>query len=411
MIAELGYESSLVARSLRSRRTNVIGILVADIEPFSAELLKGAAAAIRATRLRADRLLRQRARQGALRAGSGATSPGSAARSPTGSSSSPRRSSTSSTPARSSPSTPTPVRRACPASTPTTSPARSPPREYLIGLGHRRIGFLAGRPDLESARLREQGFRDALAGAGIALDPDLIRVGEYELGDVRGAGPPAAARSTSRRRRSSPPTTCRPSRRCTSPARSGCPCPDDVSVIGFDNIPESALTEPPLTTIDQSIQQMGQEAVRLLVDLHRGRRPTVRSRSRCRRSSSSASPAARRRGAMTRRRRRPTPRIGTPRRTVGRAGRRPARPDDPRGEGGPARQRLGVPARRRTRARRRAGRRPAPPRPRAGHPDLGRQQPRRPRRRRRSPTRSSATSSPRPASASRRSSTRRSARG
>ena len=43
VIDELGYESSLVARSLRSQRTNVIGILVADIEPFSAELLKGAA--------------------------------------------------------------------------------------------------------------------------------------------------------------------------------------------------------------------------------------------------------------------------------------------------------------------------------------------------------------------------------
>ena len=48
VIDELGYESSLVARSLRSHRTNVIGILVADIEPFSAELLKGAGAAIRA---------------------------------------------------------------------------------------------------------------------------------------------------------------------------------------------------------------------------------------------------------------------------------------------------------------------------------------------------------------------------
>ena len=39
VIDELGYESSLVAQSLRSHRTNVIGILVADIEPFSAELL------------------------------------------------------------------------------------------------------------------------------------------------------------------------------------------------------------------------------------------------------------------------------------------------------------------------------------------------------------------------------------
>ena len=47
VIDELGYEPSLVARSLRSHRTNVIGILVADLEPFSAELLKGAARGIR----------------------------------------------------------------------------------------------------------------------------------------------------------------------------------------------------------------------------------------------------------------------------------------------------------------------------------------------------------------------------
>ena len=47
VIDDLGYESSLVARSLRSQRTNVIGVLVPDIEPFSAELLKGAAKAVR----------------------------------------------------------------------------------------------------------------------------------------------------------------------------------------------------------------------------------------------------------------------------------------------------------------------------------------------------------------------------
>src|SRR5258708_36167003 len=50
VIDELGYASSIGAQSLRSHRTNVIGILVADIEPFSAELLKGAARAIRGTR-------------------------------------------------------------------------------------------------------------------------------------------------------------------------------------------------------------------------------------------------------------------------------------------------------------------------------------------------------------------------
>ena len=49
VIEELGYQSSLVAQSLRSRSTNVIGVLVTDIEPFSAELLKGVARAIDGT--------------------------------------------------------------------------------------------------------------------------------------------------------------------------------------------------------------------------------------------------------------------------------------------------------------------------------------------------------------------------
>src|SRR3954471_18559063 len=43
VIERLGYEASLVARSLRNRRTNVVGVLVADFEPFSTEVLKGAA--------------------------------------------------------------------------------------------------------------------------------------------------------------------------------------------------------------------------------------------------------------------------------------------------------------------------------------------------------------------------------
>ena len=76
VIEELGYEASLVAQSLRNHRTNVIGILVADLEPFSTELLKGAADAIRGQRLRAGRLLGGRQRRRPRSAGSGGTCPG-----------------------------------------------------------------------------------------------------------------------------------------------------------------------------------------------------------------------------------------------------------------------------------------------------------------------------------------------
>ena len=50
----------------------------------------------------------------------------------------------------------------------------------------------------------------------------------------------------------------------------GLSVPDDLSVVGFDNVPESALCDPPLTTIDQSIQQMGYDAVGLLLSLIEG---------------------------------------------------------------------------------------------------------------------------------------------
>ena len=56
---------------------------------------------------------------------------------------------------------------------------------HLIELGHRRIGFVAGRPDLRSAGLRDAGYRRALSDAGIPLDPSLVGIGRYELDATR----------------------------------------------------------------------------------------------------------------------------------------------------------------------------------------------------------------------------------
>jgi LacI family transcriptional regulator len=271
VIEELGYESSLVARSMRSRRTNVIGILVADIEPFSAELLKGAANAIRDTDY--ELIVYSGSGHGKEHSGwerrnvsrlSGTLTDGIIL------------------------VTPTVVDVSDVAPIVIVDPHAGPPSlpcvhsnnlagavaatEYLIALGHRRIGFLAGRPDLESARLREQGFRTALAGAGIELDPDLVRVGEYA---------PETSEEPARELLTldAPPTAIFAANDLSAietmlVARSlGRRIPEDVSVIGFDNIPESALTDPPLTTIDQSIQAMGEEAVRLLVKLIDGTTP------------------------------------------------------------------------------------------------------------------------------------------
>ena len=112
--------------------------------------------------------------------------------------------------------------------------------DYLIGLGHRRIGFIAGRPDLESARLREQGYLKALERSGIEFDPDLVRVGEYTREATEGPAHELLELSD-------PPTAIFAANDMSAIATMdvaqslGLSVPDDLSVIGFDNILESAL--------------------------------------------------------------------------------------------------------------------------------------------------------------------------
>jgi LacI family transcriptional regulator len=268
VIEKLGYESSLVAQSLRSRRTNVIGILLWDFEPFSAELLKGAAHAMRGTgyemvvysggglgRPRHGWERRYASRLSGLTDGAILVTP-TVADLPYGS----------------------PVVAVDPQLGTTLTPTvdsdnltgAQQATQFLIGLGHRRIGFLAGRADLESARRRELGYREALAMAGIGFDPDLVRVGNYREEDADPAARELLAHPE-------PPTAVFAANDIMAMTTSrvalslGLRVPDDLSVVGFDNIPESALNEPPLTTVEQPIQRMGAEAVEMLVSLIAGR--------------------------------------------------------------------------------------------------------------------------------------------
>ena len=268
VIERLGYESSLVASSLRSRRTNVIGILVAEFEPFSTEILKGASQAITGT---GYELL---AYSAAGRPGSGAgwerrylsrlggtLIDGAVLVTPTVVDS----------------GDDIPVVAIDPHTGPTGMPTVDSDNlagavlatEHLLRLGHRRIGFLAGRPDLESSRLREQGYRRALAAAGIRPDPELVRVGDYRR---------ESAHAPARELLSLPdrPTAIFAANDLSAIGTMeaalslGLSVPGDVSVVGFDNVPESALTSPPLTTVHQPMHQMGSEAIHLLIQLMTG---------------------------------------------------------------------------------------------------------------------------------------------
>jgi LacI family transcriptional regulator len=264
VIRQLGYEASLGAQSLRSHRTNVLGILVAEFEPFSTELLKGASRAVASTNYEllaysgGARGSHVGWEQRSLSRLSGTLIDGAIV------------------------VTPTVVEAKQPfhvvAVDPHTGPSGLPTVDsdnfegavlaasHLLRLGHRRIGFLAGRPDLESSRLREAGFRRALVAAGISVDEDLVRVGGYRS---ESAEEPAHQLLD----RPDRPTAVFAANDLTAitvmdVARSlGLRVPHDLSVIGFDNVPESALAHPPLTTINQPLQRMGAEALMLLVDL------------------------------------------------------------------------------------------------------------------------------------------------
>ncbi|MFC3502101.1 LacI family DNA-binding transcriptional regulator [Micromonospora krabiensis] len=276
VIHQLGYEASLGAQSLRSHRTNVLGILVAEFEPFSTELLKGASREVAGTGYQ-------------LLAYSGGDGDGTAVGWE-------RRSL-----ARLSGTlidgavivTPTVVETKqgfhVVAVDPHTGPSGLPTVDsdnfagavlatnYLLSLGHRRIGHISGRADLESARLREAGFRRAMADAGVAVDERLVRVGGFRVES-------AAATAAELLGLPDRPTAVFAGNDLSAistmdVARGmGLTVPDDLSVIGFDNIPESALVTPQLTTIAQPLQRMGAEAMRMLIDLVGGieRDPHVR---------------------------------------------------------------------------------------------------------------------------------------
>jgi len=140
---------------------------------------------------------------------------------------------------------------------------------FLISQGHRVIGYLGGPADYAANRNRWTGYQRALAQANIAYDEALVRpgTGRADGGEqvipflTRSPAPTAVfcyndmtaigALSALRRR--------------------GLRVPDDVSLVGFDDIPFAAYVDPPLTTIHQPKDEMGRLATRMLLNLLDGK--------------------------------------------------------------------------------------------------------------------------------------------
>ena len=136
-------------------------------------------------------------------------------------------------------------------------------------LGRRRVAAI-GVQDLDSretqtSQLRLRGYMDALADSGLALDPGLIIRGLPSYNRVSGARSMRQLLALD-----SPPDAvfCFNDHLALGVMRAiydaGLRVPEDIAVVGFDDIPEAAVATPPLTTVRQPLLEMGGLALRLL---------------------------------------------------------------------------------------------------------------------------------------------------
>jgi LacI family transcriptional regulator len=143
---------------------------------------------------------------------------------------------------------------------------------HLLELGHRRIAIISGPEDMLCARTRLSGFRFAHEEGGIPVDPGLVRHGSFYVGAgyenamalLEGADP--AERPTAIFAGSDMQAlgVLRAARRL------GLDVPGDLSIIGYDNLPVTAWTDPALTTVNQPLREMAGTAARMVLDLARG---------------------------------------------------------------------------------------------------------------------------------------------
>ncbi len=138
---------------------------------------------------------------------------------------------------------------------------------YLVGLGHRRIGYIAAPGNLMFNTFRLQGYRQGLEEHGIPFEPDLVVEGDL----TERGGFQAAQKLLARH-----PTAILAGNDLTAlgairaAQEAGLEVGRDISVIGFDDIPLAEHTHPPLTTLRQPIYQIGKTVCRMLLQVIRG---------------------------------------------------------------------------------------------------------------------------------------------
>lgn len=268
IIDDLGYTTNLAARSMRSQKKNLIGLIMPDIAyPFAIEVMKGVNRAIAESEF--DLLVyttgdvrksgRASAEQKYVSLLTNSISDGVIIVAPVEGEFNLDAPIVSIDPSIQNPN--------YPAVHATNYQGSMEAMQYLFNLGHKRIGYISGRVELESSNRRLQGYKDALAQAGIPVDESLIAAGDYttETG-VKGARKLLSSNN--------PPTAIFASNDQMAMGvfqvaeEMGLRIPEDLSLVGFDNIPESKYLG--LTTVDQFISEMGYVGTQMLIKIING---------------------------------------------------------------------------------------------------------------------------------------------
>ncbi len=154
----------------------------------------------------------------------------------------------------------------CPAVSATNWQGAFNATEYLIQLGHKRIGIITGWMDLDSAVDRLEGYKAALWTHHIPFSEELVRESTFQQLD----GYKSAMELLTL---PEPPTAIFASNdvmafgAMDAVRETGQRIPEDISVIGFDDIPQAGAIHPALTTVRQPLRNMGSVAAQMLLDL------------------------------------------------------------------------------------------------------------------------------------------------
>jgi LacI family xylobiose transport system transcriptional regulator len=143
---------------------------------------------------------------------------------------------------------------------------------HLLGLGHRRIAVIGGPAGILCSRARMDGFRAAMDEAGVPPDASLLSHGEFQVDEGIATGRALLARPD------------RPTAIITgndlqalgvyqAAREARLHIPEDISVVGFDDLPVARWVGPPLTTVRQPLIEMAEAAAELVLALGRGEEP------------------------------------------------------------------------------------------------------------------------------------------